>query len=173
MFSKNARQHGLTAALSRSYAQLCLKDVVYISASLLAELAVQRHFSLHAAQSSTVSDISQTPRCQALKLNLSPGLQVDWTCLLQHASYVDLYGCVNIFNFNSLPSKPSWKFVMWRYSAWTLHWKARDLLQAGIYKGFYEEMYEGQTSCQHSNMTMGSSDDVNVQSFGYSVWSVR
>lgn len=152
---------------------VCLKDVVHISASLFAAMAVQRHFSLHAAQSSTMNAISQTPRCQALKLNLLPGVQVDWTCLFQHASYVDLYGCVHIYNFNSLPSKPSWKFVMWRYSAWTLHWKARDLLKAGIYKGFYEDKYEDQTACQHSNMIMGSSDVVNVQSFGYSVWSVR
>ena len=152
---------------------VCLKDVVHISASLFAAMAVQRHFSLHASQSSTMNAISQTPRCQALKLNLLPGVQVDWTCLFQHASYVDFYGCVHIYNFNSLPSKPSWKFVMWRYSAWTLHWKARDLLKAGIYKGFYEEKYEDQTACQHSNMIMGSSDVVNVRSFGYSVWSVR
>ena len=152
---------------------VCLKDVVHISASLFAEMAVQRHFSLHAAQSSTMSAISQTPRCQALKLNVLPGLQVDWTCLFQHASSVRLHGCVHIYNFNSLPSKPSWKFVMWRDSAWTLHWKARNLLKAGIYKGFYDEKYGSQMDCQHSHMIMGSSDVVNVWSFGQSVWSVR
>ena len=38
-----------------------LKDVVHISASLFADMAVQRYFSLHAAQSSAMSAISQTP----------------------------------------------------------------------------------------------------------------
>jgi len=151
---------------------VCLKDVVHISASLFAEMAVQRHFSLYAARSSAMSAILQTPRCQPLLLNVLPGLQVDWTCLFQHASSVRLHGCVHIYNFNSLPSKPSWHFVMWRNSAWTLHWKARGLLKAGSHKGFYNQEYASQMDCQHSHIIMGSSDVVNVASFGSSLWSV-
>ena len=149
-----------------------LKDVVHISASLFAEMTFERH-SLHAAQSSAMSAFSQTPRCQSMLLNVWQGLQVDWACLFQHATSVRLHGCVDIFNFNSLPNKPSWKFVMWRYSAWTLHWKARALLKAGIYKGFYDEQYGSQMDCNYSCMIMGSSDVVSVCSFAQSVWSVR
>jgi hypothetical protein len=152
---------------------VCLKDVVHISASLSAVMAVQRHFSLHAAQSSAISAISQTPRCQSLLLNMYalPGLQVDWACLFQHATSVSLHGCVDIVNFNSLPNKPSWKFVMHRKSAWTLHWKARDFLQAGHHKGFYQQEYSSQMHRNYSCIIMTSSDAID-RLFESTVWSV-
>ncbi len=145
---------------------------------VLKSLTVEHIVKLSASRALFTMSITVTPRCRELHL-CAHDMDIEWTCLFEHAYVVHITGSCYLHSFDSLPKKPFWIFSMYKPGGWAHHEEARALLEAYGSKGYYEEVQQGQHNnvirghCIDSRLTMGSVDAAPLQNRPESaMWSV-
>jgi hypothetical protein len=118
----------------------------------------------------------QTPTCSEFQMAATGGCVVDWMCLFQHPSHVvDLMGLLQLYNFDTLPSKCPWSFKLKTKGSWVLHAQAKALFEAHSCKGYYVETASGSSGANDKILclAMDSSMPAIEPGNGELVWPVQ